>query len=326
MTTESPGAAAPPLDCLIIGGGPAGLTAATYLRRFHRRVVVFDDGRSRARWIPQTHNCPGFPQGVSGNELLQRLRQQATEYGATIQTSTVSTLRRTPHGWQASDGTTTWSAPMVILATGVEDVLPPLRDDDCVDAIAHGWLRLCAICDGYEVTDQAIAVIGPLESALAHACFLRAFSPRVTAIPTGAMPATDTGRLTELNARARDLAIPVTAPLHRLFFADGGARVQVEDGATHPFDSVYVAMGSPGRVELATQAGLPLQPHGEIATDADMGTAVSGLYAIGDVVTDLNQISVAFGHAAIAATAVHRALPLHPRAPHAPGPPVGGTV
>lgn len=86
---------------------------------------------------------------------------------------------------------------------------------------------------------------------------------------------------------------------------------------------VLACWGSPGPVELASQAGLPMQPHGEIATDAHMGTALSGLYAIGDVVTDVNQISVAFGHAAIAATAVHRALPLHPRAPHAPAPPVG---
>ena len=69
------------LDCIIVGGGPAGLTAATYLRRLHRHVVVFDDGRSRARWIPESHNCPGFPMGVSGTELLRRLRDQASTYG-----------------------------------------------------------------------------------------------------------------------------------------------------------------------------------------------------------------------------------------------------
>jgi thioredoxin reductase (NADPH) len=313
MTTESNAAPDRPSDCLIIGGGPAGLTAATYLRRFHRRVVVFDDGRSRARWIPQTHNCPGFPKGVSGIELLQRLRQQATEYGARIQTSTVRTLQQTSQGWQASDGNTTWTAPSVILATGVEDVLPPMAKHEFAHAIREGWLRLCAICDGYEVTDRPIAVLGPIEKALAHACFLRAFSDRVTAIPTGTIPRSGTDGFVKVSERARQLAIAITAPFQRLSFENGGAEVLDADGLTHRFDSIYMALGSPGRVELAIQAGLALQPQGEIATNAHMGTDVGGLYAIGDVVTDLNQIAVAFGHAAVAATAVHRALPPRPR-------------
>src|SRR5438270_334356 len=65
------------LDCAIVGAGPAGLTAATYLARFRRNIHVFDAGNSRARYIPLSHNCPGFPEGVSGAELLQRLRAQA---------------------------------------------------------------------------------------------------------------------------------------------------------------------------------------------------------------------------------------------------------
>ena len=70
-------AGAAPLDCLIIGAGPAGLTAATYLARFHRRSLVVDAGSSRARWIPTSHNCPGFPFGVAGPKLLEKLRAQA---------------------------------------------------------------------------------------------------------------------------------------------------------------------------------------------------------------------------------------------------------
>lgn len=64
-------------DAIVVGGGPAGLTAATYLRRFHRNCLVVDGGDSRARRIPQSHNCPGFPYGVSGVDLLQRMRRQA---------------------------------------------------------------------------------------------------------------------------------------------------------------------------------------------------------------------------------------------------------
>ena len=67
----------PTLDCLIIGGGPAGLTAAIYLARFRRRCLVLDAGASRASYIPNSHNYPGFPPGISGPDLLARLREQA---------------------------------------------------------------------------------------------------------------------------------------------------------------------------------------------------------------------------------------------------------
>ena len=69
------------LDCLIIGGGPAGLTAAIYLSRFHLDIMVVDGGKSRAAWIPTSHNHAGFPDGINGEELLRRMKEQAQLYG-----------------------------------------------------------------------------------------------------------------------------------------------------------------------------------------------------------------------------------------------------
>src|SRR5579875_1755194 len=82
------------LDCAVIGGGPAGLTAAIYLARFRRRVTVFDAGRSRAEWIPRSHNLPGFPDGVHGPVLLEKMREQARRYGAALQRTEVGSLER----------------------------------------------------------------------------------------------------------------------------------------------------------------------------------------------------------------------------------------
>src|SRR4051794_12242868 len=84
----------PTLDCLIIGGGPAGLTAAIYLARFHLNILVVDGGKSRAAWIPCSHNHAGFPDGISGKELLQRMRDQTCKYGAKITTEFVTKLER----------------------------------------------------------------------------------------------------------------------------------------------------------------------------------------------------------------------------------------
>ena len=292
------------LDCIIVGGGPAGLTAATYLRRSHRSVIVFDDGRSRARWIPESHNCPGFPSGVSGTQLLQRLREQATNYGASIRNSPVNMLRRIEGGWVvvADDGTC--SAPTVLLATGVVDRLPELASGDAEQALKNGLLRSCAVCDGFEATDHRLAVVGPLDRATANARYMRTFSTDVSIVPvagqaSAAPPDTD--------------GLVVLPSLHSLACSNDGWEVIDADGNTHRFDFVYAAMGAPARGELARQAGAGLNAEGAVLTNEHMATSCPGLYAVGDVVTDLNQIAVAFGHAAIAASAIHRALPAAPR-------------
>src|SRR3954453_17350834 len=84
----------PILDCLIVGGGPAGLTAAIYLARFHLDILVVDGGKSRASSIPCTRNHAGYPDGVSGAEPLDRRRTQACKYGAKIETEFVTKLER----------------------------------------------------------------------------------------------------------------------------------------------------------------------------------------------------------------------------------------
>ena len=89
------------LDCLVIGGGPAGLTAALYLARFRRRVLVVDKGWSRTEWITKSHNVPGFPDGLCGSVLLENLRAQARLYGAVVETGVVDALLRDGMGCSA---------------------------------------------------------------------------------------------------------------------------------------------------------------------------------------------------------------------------------
>ncbi|RZA15504.1 MAG: NAD(P)/FAD-dependent oxidoreductase, partial [Lysobacteraceae bacterium] len=186
-SSSSPSAtdAESPLDVLVVGAGPAGLTAATYLARFHRRFAVVDAGKSRARWIPTSHNCPGFPSGIGGGDLLDRLREQARGFGVLPEEGRIERLQRDGDVFiaTAADGRE-WRTRFVLLATGVVDVMPAMEGLEA--GIASHAVRLCAVCDGYEASDAQIAVLAPVDVAIRHAAFLRSFSRKVAAIPSEA--------------------------------------------------------------------------------------------------------------------------------------------
>jgi thioredoxin reductase (NADPH) len=291
------------LDCLVIGAGPAGLTAATYFARFHRQFLVVDAGHSRARWIPTSHNCPGFPFGVAGPALLEKLREQSATYGARIVAEQIVSLQRENGGFVATAASgANWRASHVLLATGIVDRLPPIADIEA--AIAAGVVRLCAVCDGYEANDERIAVYGPVEEAISHAVFLRTFSRSVTAIASDVT--TPDEKSLALARRARVAVLPMPSRLRH-----DGKRCEVEfDRAdTQDFDTLYPVLGGDAQSDLAIALGASMDDNRELIVDAQQQTSVDGLYAIGDVVSALNQISVAVGHAAIAATAIHNRLP-----------------
>lgn len=132
------------LDCLIVGGGPAGLTAAIYLARFLRRVVVADAGGSRARWIPTSHNHSGFPGGIEGPSLLARMREQATHYGAVVRDLKIDHVEIDGDGFVGLAGEERIRTRTVLLATGVTNpartcstkprTMPRSRPDYCATA------------------------------------------------------------------------------------------------------------------------------------------------------------------------------------------------
>lgn len=160
------------VDCLIIGAGPAGLAAAIYLARFRRSLALVDSGQSRAAYIPVSHNYPGFPDGIHGPELLQQLRQQAARYGVEVIHGSVDQLKLQEDGtFRASMGAESLLAQKVLLATGVVDKKPVMADLD--QAIRCGAVRLCPVCDGFEVRDRRVAVLGTIEDALPPALFMR---------------------------------------------------------------------------------------------------------------------------------------------------------
>ena len=292
------------LDCLVVGAGPAGLTAAIYLARFHLRIEVFDDGNSRAALIPRTRNHAGYPGGISGTALLDRMREQAAEFGVQVREGHVERLERTSFGFRAWLGNKAVEARTVLLATGVINRRPRMDDADHDDALARGLIRYCPICDGFEVTDQRVAVIGSRTHGYKEAVFLRMYTEDVTLIaPEETLGLTDDEhrQLADLGIATRD------GPCGALELNAGSIVVRVP-GEELSFDTVYPALGSRIRSECAVGIGADATEDGCLVIDSHQRTTIPGLYAAGDVAKGLDQISHAMGEAGVAATTIRNDL------------------
>jgi thioredoxin reductase (NADPH) len=296
------------IDCLIVGGGPAGLTAAIYLARFRRNVLVVDTGESRAALIPTSHNYPGFSSGISGVDLLAALRAQAERYGATLRHGEVRELAMDAHGgFAATLGSQTLAARKVLLATGIVDEEPDLPS--CRKFVYQGAIRFCPICDAYEAMDKRIGVLGPIEQAVKKARFLRAYSRDVVVLP---LKGAAVGNEERAKLRELDIKVPDSCAADVTVSGDV-VTVIMEGGTRCDVDVLYPALGAEVRSGLATRLGARCNENGCLYADEHQRTSVTGLYAAGDVTVELHQISVATGQAAIAATHIHNSLPPNPR-------------
>lgn len=297
------------LDCLVVGAGPAGLTAGIYLRRFHRNVVIVDSGDSRAKRIPLSQNYPGFPDGIDGEQLLGRLRRQLLNADGEVHVGTVTALEPEGDVFAARLDGTILRARTLLLAMGIEDREPELAG---IGGVRNkGLLRQCPICDAYEFTGRRIGVIGSGAHCVREALFLRHYSEHVVVIDVDAKTRLDDAQRSELEAngvRCVDARASKVAEVD-----DGGVVLRAGDGSEQWFDVLYAAMGCRPRSRLAADLGVRLDDLGNVVVDAHCHTNVPGVYAAGDVVSALDQIAVATGHAAIAATAIHNRLRAHAR-------------
>lgn len=293
------------IDCLVIGGGPGGLITAVYLARFRRSVRVVDAGTSRLHLIPRTRNVLGFPDGVAGTELLERLQSHADHYGVPREQGRVEKVTAAPDGcFEVEVGYRRLRARKLLLATGARDVEPPIPG--LAEGLKGGQVRYCPICDGFETQGQRVAVLGKEEHGLRESLFVAGFENHVTWISLGtqhAVPEADLARL-----RAADVLLADQAP--RAIVCRPGRDVVIEmiDGRTLTFDVIYPALGLIHASGLGTALGAKAQENGQLVVDDHLQTTVPGLYVAGDVASGLNQINVAAGHAAIAATAIHNSL------------------
>lgn len=293
-------------DIIIVGAGPAGLTAALYAARFRRSTLVIHDGTPRAATIPRSHNVPGFDDGIGGPDLLARMTRHAATCGAQFVEARVTAAAHPGELFRLTDaGGVVRASRALILATGVAMNAVPLPEDVHQAAIDAGVLRYCPICDGFEHRGERIAVLGCDVSGAAEALFLTGYSRRVTLVPRRDVEL-DTGERRELAATGVHV---LTEPVTRFEPTESAMLLHCESREQPlAFDVLYPALGLHPRNALAQQLGLAVGEAGTVCATAPFATPVPGLYCAGDLVEGLDQISVAMGHGAVAATKAHNWL------------------
>lgn len=299
-------------DVVVVGGGPAGLTAALYTTRLNLETALVDRGGGRAAMMADTHNVIGITEDVSGAQLLETATQQLEDYGTDVRRGTVTAVEPSPDAQSRFTITTdggTLGAAAVVLATGFTDGRP----DPPLPRTGRG-LHYCLHCDGYMFRDESVYVMGHDDSAAHVAMILLNFTDDVDLLLRGEDPTWSGETDTQVRAHPVDI---VTAEITGMFKDEddpawlGG--FEFADGTTREYKGGFAMYGSEYNDDLVEQLGCERTESGTVVVDEDGQTSVDGVYAVGDMTPGNNQIPIAMGEGAKTGIALHRRLRTYPK-------------
>lgn len=289
-------------EVIVVGGGPAGLSAALYLARYDRRAALFDAGQGRSTWHQVNHNYLGFPGGIPARELRERGYEQLSEY------EHITVLRHKVESLVAEDGVFVargqageWAAQAVILCTGVIDHYPHFEGWDEYVGRSLFW---CITCDGYACKGEKVVVAGNTDETASMAMQLRRLTDDVTLL-TNSETFEISDRFVE---RLHNAGVPIIRD--KIDAAEGRdgmfEALVLKSGDRLPLDQLFSHQGATPQTALAEQLGVVLAANGYILTDSEQKTSIPGVYAAGDVTRlHSHQITTAVHEGGAAASAAN---------------------
>lgn len=288
-------------DVVIVGGGPAGLSAALILGRCRRRVLICDAGTPRNAASRALH---GYltRDGVPPLELLRLGRDELRQYGIEVRPAIVTDVVRTPESFEVAVGDERVRAQAVLLATGVKDDVPDLPGvRECYGISIHH----CPYCDGWEHRDRTLAVLGNGASGAGLALSLKTWTDRVNLCTNGPARLTAAQR-EQLAARG----IPVRdRRIAQVDHRDGHvSAIRFSGGDALPCDGIFFSGRQSQQCDLARRLGCEFTRKGTVKTDHLGQTCVPGIFVVGDASRDVQFVVVAAAEGAKAGVAVNKAL------------------
>ena len=290
-------------DVLVVGGGPAGLSAALILGRCHRTVLLCDEGHQRNLSSHAIHGLLGR-EGRSPASFLDEARKDLSRYkSVSVRGTRVTAINRAGEGFEfvCADGTA-GSASKVLLATGLVDELPELEG---IQALYGVSVHHCLYCDGFEYAGKPVAAYGRGDKGAELAVMMKYWMADVVACSDGTeVSAQATRKLAEHNIPLR------TEPIRYLEGADGElTKIVFESGPDLPRAGLFFSTGCHQASNLSERLGCKRNAKGGVIIDPDTEeSSVSGVYVAGDVSRDVLLVAVAIGEGAQAAVAINKAF------------------
>lgn len=268
-------------EVLVIGGGPAGLSATLYLARYDRHVILFDAGHGRSSWQQVNYNYLGFPNGIRARDLRRLGREQVERYGhVSVVEERIDCLAREDGLFAAYtvDRQQVWRAPAAILCTGVIDYWPRFPGWEAYVGRSMFW---CITCDGYSSRGMRLVVVGNDDDAAVTTRQLKRFTGDIRLLTND-----EDCRISEAERRRlSEAGIPLICD--RIASAEGEdgqfRALTTVGGQRIKLDRLFNQQGAEPRVKLALDLGVELDTDGYIRVDEEQKTSVAGVYAAGDV-------------------------------------------
>ena len=290
-------------EVIVIGAGPAGLSAAIYLGRAKRDVLVVDSGKSMTRWEPDIQNYLGFPEGISGDNLIDRGRSQAERFGAEFADDEIVNASASKGTFAVEGRQGVYEAKRLLIATGIYHLPPDI--EGVSECIGHSMF-FCKDCDGCRIAGKTVGIYGWRNETVEYALGMLLYSPTVAILTDGREPKWDARH----QAWIRDYSIPVySSEIREVERCDGQLQsLALADGVEVKFDALFTTRGDVYFNRLAKALGADIDDDGEILVNERQATNVPGLYAAGCVTPANCQIIIAAGQGAVAAQAINRDL------------------
>ncbi|MBO9998848.1 MAG: NAD(P)/FAD-dependent oxidoreductase [Cyanobacteria bacterium SID2] len=298
-------------DVIVVGGGMGGLSAGIYLQRYNLSSLIIDKGKARSFWMQELHNYLGLPSDTPGRNLLKQGKDHYLSVDGDLLNGYVEEV--------IDEGETfavrvkvgrnqslypTFRAKYIVAASGIIDNLVPLDDMKNVYEYAGYNLHVCMVCDGYEMTDKRAGLFVGSENSIKMAFGLSWFTPKITIFTHGLFEVSDEMRSKVAKMGYRIIETPIAEFLGENHQMNG---VKLVDGTVVPLDTGLISMGSHYHNTYLTSLNLEMQGQ-NLVTDKVGRTSHPRVFAIGDLKVGLNQVAIAVGDGALAATNIWKEI------------------